>query len=200
MFGKQWDVCRKEESIGHFSVTFHGSRWNIVLVMDEPRNGPLRNGGNFRPIFSIKKLPYYSKCAPRCANLVVYCGFPTKSIISSCEQAALQMVFSVCLSVRLYVRPSVTPFWLYYYQWQKWRPSKRSRSEVKVKLTEVTTQLYRFWTVTPVRIHVWWWNDAYSLIMFRRGALLFLKVICQISRSHSSKNRRIWPRFGVSGL
>ena len=85
-----------------------------------------------------------------------------------------------------------------YYQWQKWRPCKRSRS--KVKVTEVTTQLNGFRTVTPVWIHIRWWNDAYSLIVLRRGALLFLKVIRQISRWHGSKNRRIWPRLGVSGL
>ena len=72
-----------------------------------------------------------------------------------------------------------------YYQWQKWRPCKRSRS--KVKVTEVNTQLNRFRTVTPVWIHIWWWNYAYSLMMLRRGALLFLKVIRQISRSHGSK-------------
>ena len=63
-------------------------------------------------------------------------------------------------------------------EWQKWRPCKRSRS--KVKVTEVTTQLYRFRTVTPVWIHVWWWNDAYSLIMLRRGALLFLAATKQL--------------------
>ena len=132
-------------------------------------------------------------------------------LIFSCDQAALQMVFSVCPSVRLSVRPSVRHTFLTmfpslyhheifrsYYQWQKWRPCKRSRS--KVKVTEVTTQLYGFRTVTPVWIHVWWWNDAYCLIMLRRGVLLFFKVICQISRSHGSKNRRIWPRLGVSGL
>ena len=72
-----------------------------------------------------------------------------------------------------------------YYQWQQWRPCKRSKS--KVKVTEVATQLNRFRTVTPVWIHIWWWNDAYSLIMLRRGALLFFKVIRQISRSHDSK-------------
>ena len=83
-----------------------------------------------------------------------------------------------------------------YYQWQKWPTCKRS----KVKVTEVTTQLNRFRTVTPVWIHIWWWDDAYSLIMLRRGALLFFKVIRQISRSHGSKNCRIWPRLGVSGL
>ena len=62
----------------------------------------------------------------------------------SCDQAALQMVFSVCPSVCLSVRPSVRHTFLTmfpssyhheifrsYYQWQKWRPCKRSRSEVK---------------------------------------------------------------------
>ena len=66
------------------------------------------------------------------------------NIIFSCDQAALQMVFSVCLSVCLSVCPSVrhTFFTMFpssyhheifrsYYQWQKWRPCKRSRSEVK---------------------------------------------------------------------
>ena len=56
----------------------------------------------------------------------------------------------------------------------------------KVKVTEVMTPLSPFRTVTLVWIHIWWWNDAYSLIMLRRGALLFFKVICQISRSHGS--------------
>ena len=133
------------------------------------------------------------------------------SQVFSCDQAALWMVQSVCLSVCPSVRLSVCLSHLFdyvpiilssifrsYYQWQRWRPCKRSRS--KVKVTEVTTQLNRFRTVTPVWIHIWWWDDAYSLIMLRRGALLFFKVIRQISRSHGSKNRWIWPRLGVSGL
>ena len=70
----------------------------------------------------------------------------------------------------------------------------------KVKVTEVKTQLNSFRTVTPVWIHIWWWNDAHSLMLLRRGALLFFKVIRQISRSYGSNNRRIWPRLGVSGL
>ena len=37
-------------------------------------------------------------------------------------------------------------------------------------------------------------------MLLKRRALLFLKVIRQISRSHGSKNRQIWPRLGVSGL
>ena len=123
---------------------------------------------------------------------------------------------SVCLSVRpsvrLSVRRSVTPFWLCSHHRIIMKFSgviTSDRSDVhakgqgqrsKVKVTEVTTQLNRFRTVTPVWIHIWWWNDAYSLIMLRRGALLFFKVIRQISRSHGSKNRQIWPRLGVSGL
>ena len=119
---------------------------------------------------------------------------------------------SVCLSVRLSVCPSVTPFWLCSHHRIIMKFSgviTSDRSDVhakgqvqrsKVKVTEVTTQLNRFRTVTPVWIHIWWWNDAYSLIMLRRGAPLFFKVIRQISRSHSSKNGRIWPRLGVSGL
>ena len=57
-----------------------------------------------------------------------------------------------------------------------------------------------FRTLTPVWIHIWQWNHAHSWKQHRRGALLFFKVIRQISRSHGSKNRRIWPRLGVSGL
>ena len=85
-----------------------------------------------------------------------------------------------------------------YYHWQKWCPCKRSRSEVKV--TEVMTSLSRFRTVTPVWIHIWWWNDAQSLMLLRRGALLFFKVIRQISRSHDEQNRWFWPKLGVSRL
>ena len=138
------------------------------------------------------------------------------SHLFSCDQAALQMVFSVRPSVRLSVCPSVrlsvTPFWLCSHHCIIMRFSgviindqskvhaKGQGQRSKVKVTEVTTQLNRFRTVTPVWIHIWWWNDAYSLMLLRRGALLFFKVICQISRSHGSKNRQIWPRLGVFGL
>ena len=62
------------------------------------------------------------------------------STIFSCDQAALWMVQSVCPSVRPSVRhtfltmfPSSNHHEIFrsYYQWQKWRPCKRSRSEVK---------------------------------------------------------------------
>ena len=119
---------------------------------------------------------------------------------------------SVCPSVRLSVRLSVTPFWLCSHHRiimtfsgvitndRRKVHAKGQGQRSKVKVTEVTTPLSRFQTVTPVWIHIWWRNDAYSLMLLRRGALLFFKVIRKISRSHGSKNRGIWPRLGVSGL
>ena len=130
----------------------------------------------------------------------------------SCDQAALWMVFSVRPSVRLSVCPSVTPFWLCSHHRiimkfsgvitkdQGKVHAKGQGQRSKVKVTDVTTHLNRFQTVTPVWIHIWWWNDTYSLMLLRRGALLVFKVIRQISRSQGVKNRRIWPRLGVSGL
>ena len=115
-------------------------------------------------------------------------------------------------SVRLSVCLSVTPFWICSHHRiimkfsgvitndQSKVHAKGQGQRSKVKVTEVTTQLNRFRTVAPVWIHIWWWNDAYSLMLLRRGALLFFKVIHQISRSHGSKNRRILPRLGVSRL
>ena len=70
----------------------------------------------------------------------------------------------------------------------------------KVKVTEVKTQLSHFWTITPVWFHIWWWNDAQSLMSFGRVALLIFKVICQISRSHSSKNCWFRTKKGISRL
>ena len=123
---------------------------------------------------------------------------------------------SVCPSVRLSVCPSVrlsvTPFWLCSHHRIIMKLSgvitndrrkvhaKGQGQRSKVKVTEVMTQLNRFRTVTPVWIHICWWNDAYSLMLLRRGALLFFEVIRQISRSHGSKNRGLWPSLGVSGL
>ena len=102
-------------------------------------------------------------------------------IFFSCDQAALWLVQSVSLSVRLSVRHTFfTMFPPSYhhgifrsdYHGQKWCPCKWSRS--KVKVTEVKTQLSRFRTVTPVWFHIWQWNHAHSL-KHRRGALSFLR-------------------------
>ena len=110
----------------------------------------------------------------------------------------LSVRLSVCLSVRLSVRHT---FWLHSHHHIIMKFSgviakdqgnihaKGQDQRSKVKVTEVKIQLSRFRTVTPVWIHIWWWNDTYSLMLLRRGA-----------RSHSTKNLQIWPRLGVSGL
>ena len=62
------------------------------------------------------------------------------------------------------------------------------------------TQIWPFWTVTPVWIHRWLWNLAQSLKQQRRDTPLFSKIIHQISRSHGTKHHRFWPTLDVSGL
>ena len=99
-------------------------------------------------------------------------------------------------SFRLSVCPSVTPFWVcsHHHIIMKFSGvitndridvhAKGQGQRSNVKDTVVDTQISCFWTVTPIWIHIWWWNDAQSLMLLRRGALLFVKVIRQISRSH----------------
>ena len=109
---------------------------------------------------------------------------------------------------------TVTPVWIHIWWWNDayslimlrrgallfFKVIHQNFKVTRLKKSSILTQIRCFRTVTPVWIHIWWWNDAYSLIMLRRDALLFFKVICQISRSHGSKNRWFWPRLGVSGL
>ena len=69
-----------------------------------------------------------------------------------------------------------------------------SRSSVKLisrlhgtKKLSILTWIGRFRSVTPIWIYRWLWNDAQSLKWHKRGAVLFFKVICEISRSHGTK-------------
>ena len=88
-------------------------------------------------------------------------------------------------SVRLSVCLSVTPFWLCSHHPiimkfsgvitndQSKVHAKGQGQRSKVKVTEVTTQLNRFRTVTPVWIHIWWWNDSYSLVLLKEVPYCF---------------------------
>ena len=58
-----------------------------------------------------------------------------------------------------------------------------SRSH-RTKKSLILTRIERFRTVTPVWIHRWLWNEAHSLMYYKRGVLLFFEVIHQISRLH----------------
>ena len=79
-----------------------------------------------------------------------------------------------------------------YYHGQKWCPCKRPRSEVK----RSTPNLAVSGLLTPVWIHIWLYNHAHSWKQHRRGALLFFKVIHQISRSHGSKKSSNLTQIG----
>ena len=71
-------------------------------------------------------------------------------------------------------------------------------SNFKVTLDKkwtILTRIERFWTVTPVWIHQWLWNDAQSLTWYRRIVLLFFKVIHQISRSQGQKIAVFYPNW-----
>ena len=193
-----WDVCSFKWSVLMAWKLMHISFAIVLLVFHDgvikwkhfTRYWPFVRGIHRSPVHSLHKGQWHT------------------ALILSCDQAALWMVFSV----RLSVCPSVTPFWLCSHHRiimkfsgvitkdQGKVHAKGQGQSSKVKVTEVTTQLNRFRTVTAVWIHIWWWNDTYSLMLLRRGALLFFKVIRQISRSHGTKNPRIWPRLGVSGL
>ena len=98
--------------------------------------------------------------------------------LSVCLPLCLSVSLSLCLSLCL----SVTPFWLcsHHRIINFSGVITNDRSDVhakcqgqgsKVKVTEVNTPLFR--TVTPVRIHIWWRNDAQSLMLLRKVALLF---------------------------
>ena len=122
----------------------------------------------------------------------------------SCDQAALRTVPSVFPSVchtffTMFLSPYHHEIFSSHYNRSDVQ-AKGQGQRPKVKIAEVKTQFSRFWTVTPVWIHICQWNDRQSLMWQRRDALLFFKVICQISRSHGTKTRWILADLGISGL
>ena len=109
---------------------------------------------------------------------------------------------------------TLTPVWIHQWLWND-AESLKQHSRGALLFFKVIRQISRwhgtknadfdpnraFRTVTPVWIHQWPWNDAESLKQHKRGALLFFKVICQISRSHGTKkHNRFWAELSVSGL
>ena len=60
----------------------------------------------------------------------------------------------------------------------------------KVKVTEVKTQVNGFRAVTPVWIHIWWWNDAQSLMLLISVTLLFLRSSIKF-QGHTAKKSSI---------
>ena len=109
---------------------------------------------------------------------------------------------------------TVTPVWIHIWRWNDTQSLMLLRKGTLLlfkvicqisrshgyKKSSILTQIGRFRTVNPVWIHHWLWDDTQRLKQHRRGALLFFKVICQISRSHGTKNRQFLPKLSISGL
>ena len=117
--------------------------------------------------------------------------------LSVCPSVRLSVRLSVCPSVRLSHLFDHVPIIVSSWNFQELSHWTRVRSMQKVKVRGQGHRghdpNFRFRTVTPVWIHIWWWNDTYSLMLLRRGALLFFKVIRQISRSHCAKIAKFDP-------
>ena len=111
---------------------------------------------------------------------------------------------------------TVTLVWIHQWLWNDAQSLKQhrrgaycfSRSSVKFqghigqKIADFDpkSRIERFRTVTPVWIHPWLWNDAQSLMYYGGSALLFTKVVHQISRSRGTRKHPFWPELSVSGL
>ena len=116
--------------------------------------------------------------------------------IFSCDQAALWVVQSVRLSVRLSVCHTFLTMFLSLYHHEIFS-SDYHWQEVKVRSPRSRSQRSKpNLAVTPVRIHIWPWNYVQSLMWHRRVALLFFNVICQISNSHCTKKLSILTQIG----
>ena len=107
----------------------------------------------------------------------------------------IDAVLTVTKQLYEWFSPSVTPFSLCSHhciimKWSGVVTNDRSDVHAKArgqrsqaKVTEVQTPFSHFQIITAVWIHIWWWNDAQILMLLRKGALLYFKVIHQISRS-----------------
>ena len=73
--------------------------------------------------------------------------------------------------------------------------AKGQGQRLKVKVTEVKIQFSSFRTVTPVWIHIWWWNYVESFMLLSRDVLLIFKVIRQILSSPGSKTDDYDPNW-----
>ena len=120
--------------------------------IDQPSNGSMWNSYSFQPVGQWMGYSFADLGAAGCC----------------CSLNALITMFPSSYHHEIFRS---------YYLGQKWCWCKRSRS--KVNVTEVKTQHSRFWTVTPVWIHIWQWN-AHSLssieevpYCFSRSSVIF---------------------------
>ena len=114
---------------------------------------------------------------------------------------------SIHLSVRLSHLFHYVPIIVSSWNFQELLPMTEVRSMQKDKVRGQGSRSLRckpkfavFWTITPVWIHIWWWNDAQSFMLLRRGALFFSRSSFKFQGHMAKKNGQFWPKLGVSGL
>ena len=124
--------------------------------------------------------------------------WPKHVFLAATKQQYEWFILSVRLSHLFQYVPIIVLLW----NLQELLPMVHAKGQCqrsKVNVTEVKTQLSRFGTETPVWIHIWWWNDAQRMVLFRRGALL-LRPSVKVQGHKQKQNLRFWPILGVSGL
>ena len=117
------------------------------------------------------------------------------------------MYGSVLPSISLSVCLSVTPSWQCSHRriimkfsgvinnHKNYVHAKGQSHRSKVKVTEVMTQLTRFRSVTPVWIHVWWWNDAQSLWYLGEVPYCFSRSFIKFQGHLAKKKASILTQF-----
>ena len=109
------------------------------------------------------------------ANFVTIWVFPDRN-----SSSYLQMVTKWC--TKLDVAKKDVPYWFL-------RKSVKFQGHTGQKIADFDRN---FSIITRLWINWQLWNDAQSLKWHKSGALLFFKVICQISWSHGIKNCRFF--------
>ena len=150
----------------------------------------------------------YHSCCEFCAE----CYHMERWYVFSIDQAALRTLISVCPSVCLSVRPSVTPFWQCFSHRTIPKISgvfiidrrdvhaKGQCQRSKVKVTEVMTPFSRFQTITLFAftygdgmMHKAWCCLEYEPYCFSRSSVNF--------KGHTTKKHgRFWPIYGLPGF
>ena len=96
------------------------------------------------------------------------------------------------------------PIMLSSWNFQEWLPMTEVMSMHKVKGRGQKSRLQRSKPNLGIFgpwFHICWWNDAQCLMLLSRGALLISRSSIKFQDHRAKKkNRRFWPKLGVSGL
>ena len=112
----------------------------------------------------------------------------------SCDHAVPSVRPSVCLSV-CHTFFTMFPSSYHHEIFQLQKLSDVHAKGQCQRVTRVKTQFSRFRTITPVRIHICWWNNSQSLMLLRRDALIFSGSSVKF-QGHTAKKSLILTPIG----